>query len=209
MAFHDVRFPLCIELGAKGGPRFRTTVIGLGSGHEKRNIEWARVRSAWDVSSGVKTKADMAEMIAFFYARQGRAHAFRFRDWSDYQLGSVSAPLTVAVGDGGTVAFPLVKRYTSGAYYFARKITRPVVGSVVVTTNESPSRSYTVDYNTGIITFTTPPGSGATISAYGEFDVPVRFDQDELDIDQVIITDVPTIDDVLHIPSIRIVEIRE
>lgn len=209
MAFHDVRFPLCIELGARGGPRFKTTVIALGSGYEKRNIEWSRVRGAWDISSGVKTKADMAAVIDFFYAREGRAHGFRFRDWSDYQIGTPAAPLVVGTGTGSAVQFPLVKRYTSGAYYYARKITRPVASSVVVTTNESPTRAYSVNYSTGMITFTTPPANGATVYAYGEFDVPVRFDTDELDIDQVIITDVSTIDDVLHIPSIQIVELRE
>ena len=202
MAHHDERFPLCIEIGAVGGPRFRTTVITLGSGYEKRNIEWSRVRAAWDIGSGVKTAADMEAMISFFYAREGRAHSFRFRDWTDYKIGSAAAPLIVGKGTGAALQFPLVKRYTNGAYYYARKITRPVASSVVVTTNESPLRSYSVNYSTGVITFTSAPGAGATVYAYGEYDIPVRFDQDELDITGVF-------DGVQHIPSIRIVEVKE
>lgn len=200
MAFHDVRFPLCIEIGAVGGPRFKTTVITLGSGREQRNIEWERVRGAWDVASGVKTKADMEAMIAFFYAREGRAHGFRFRDWNDYQIGTADAPLLIGTGDGSEVEFPLVKRYTSGPYYYARKITRPV--STTVAVSSSPSIGYNVDYDTGLITFSSPPDNGADIYAYGEFDVPVRFDMDELDITGLF-------DDVQHIGSIRIVELKE
>lgn len=202
MAHHDVRFPECIEIGATGGPRFKTTVIVLGSGHEKRNIEWARARGAWDISSGVKTAEDMATIISFFYARQGRAHSFRFRDWTDYHIGTAAVPLVIGTGDGTTVAFQLAKRYSSGGYYFARKISRPVSGTVLASTNESPTRTYSVDYSTGIITFTTPPGAGAIVSASGEYDLPVRFDQDELDV-------VGVFDGVQNIPSIRIVEIRE
>lgn len=202
MAYHDVRFPICIEIGATGGPRFKTTVIVLGSGHEKRNIEWARARAAWDISSGVKTAEDMAEVIDFFYARQGRAHSFRFRDWNDYHIGTAAVPLVIGTGTGAQTQFQLVKRYTSGAFYFARKVSRPVSATVLASTNESPTRSYSVDYSTGIITFTTPPANGATVYASAEYDLPVRFDQDELDVTGVF-------DGVQHIPSIRIVEIRE
>lgn len=202
MAHHDVRFPECIEIGATGGPRFKTTVIELGSGHEKRNIEWARVRGAWDIGSGIKSAADMDEVIAFFYARQGRAHSFRFRDWTDYLIGTAAAPLVVGTGDGVTTVFQLVKRYTSSGYYFARGVTRPVTPSVVVTVAGSPQPAYSVNYSTGLITFVSPPANLATISASGEYDIPVRFDQDELDI-------VGVFDGVQNIPSIRIVEIRE
>jgi len=109
---------------------------------------------------------------------------------------------SVGTGTGSTLQFPLVKRYTNGSYYYARKITRPVSASVVVSTNESPQRSYSVNYSTGVITFTSAPGAGATVYAYGEYDIPVRFDQDELDITGVF-------DGVQHIPSIRIVEVKE
>ena len=202
MAFHDVRFPECIEIGATGGPRFKTTAIVLGSGYEKRNIEWSRVRAAFDIGSGVKTAADMEAVIAFFYARQGRAHGFRFRDWTDYHIGTAAAPLTIGTGDGTTKVFPLVKRYTSGSYYFARKITRPVASTVLASTNESPTRSYSVAYDTGLITFTSAPGNGATVYASGQYDLPVRFDQDELDV-------VGVFDGVQNIPSIRVIELRE
>ena len=40
MAFHAVRFPAGISLGASGGPERRTEIVVLGSGAEERNSRW-------------------------------------------------------------------------------------------------------------------------------------------------------------------------
>jgi hypothetical protein len=52
--FHEVRFPDNIAYAATGGPEFATTVVATGSGHEKRNVNWAQARGRWDVASGLK-----------------------------------------------------------------------------------------------------------------------------------------------------------
>ncbi len=41
---------------------------------------------------------------------------------------------------------------------------------------------WSADTTTGIVTFTTAPGAGVAITAGFEFDVPVRFDTDMLDV---------------------------
>ena len=41
---------------------------------------------------------------------------------------------------------------------------------------------WTLDAATGVITFTTAPGNGVIVRAGFEFDVPVRFDSDALDV---------------------------
>jgi len=41
---------------------------------------------------------------------------------------------------------------------------------------------WTLDATTGVVTFTTAPGNGVIVRAGFEFDVPVRFDTDMLDI---------------------------
>ena len=80
MAFHDVRLDEDIERAAVGGPSFKTSVLQLSSGFEKRNIDWQRARGIWDISYGVDTKTNLEAVVAAFYARQGRAHTFRFKD---------------------------------------------------------------------------------------------------------------------------------
>jgi hypothetical protein len=64
-----------IAYGATGGPEFATTVVATGSGHEKRNVNWAQARGRWDVASGLKKQSDIDELIAFYRARRGRAYS--------------------------------------------------------------------------------------------------------------------------------------
>ena len=73
--FHEVRFPDNIAYGATGGPEFATTVVATGSGHEKRNVNWAQARGRWDVASGLKKQTQIDELIAFFRARRARPTA--------------------------------------------------------------------------------------------------------------------------------------
>jgi len=110
MAFHDTRLPVDIERGALGGPGFKTTVTPLGSGKEQRNIDWARIRSEFDVGYGlmdqdsVILEATIDALLAFFYTREGKAHTFRFKDWSDFKIGDYLNPTTSnqSVATGGT-----------------------------------------------------------------------------------------------------------
>jgi uncharacterized protein (TIGR02217 family) len=74
-SFHEARFPDNIAYGATGGPEFATTVVATGSGHEKRNVNWAQARGRWDVASGLKNQAQIDELIAFFRARRARPMA--------------------------------------------------------------------------------------------------------------------------------------
>ena len=68
---------------------------------------------------------------------------------------------------------------------------------------QTPITDYTVDHTTGLVTFQPGhiPAAGAAITAGFEFDVPVRFDTDKLEIN---------LQGFRHgaIPSIPIVEIR-
>ncbi len=175
MTFHDIRFPEDISYGSGGGPEYSTDIVITQSGYEQRNINWGEARARYNVAHGVKTQAQLETLIAFFRARKGRAHSFRFKDWSDYHaIGQV-----LGTGDGSKTAFQLVKRYTSGATTEVRTITKPVSGSVLVFV-DAVLTPVTVNTSTGMVTFTEAPEGGAVISADFEFDVPVRFDTDRL-----------------------------
>jgi uncharacterized protein (TIGR02217 family) len=188
MAFHEVRFPEAIGRGARGGPERRTQVVELASGDEERNASWANSRRRYDVSYGIRRADDLAAVVAFFEARNGRLHGFRFRDWSDYRSGpptQTPSPLDqpIGVGDGATTAFQLVKRYASGGQAWVRTITKPVAGSVrVALAGVEQLSGWSVSTTTGLVTFATPPPSGVAVTAGFEFDVPVRFDSDALEV---------------------------
>ena len=76
-----------------------------------------------------------------------------------------------------------MKRYASGAQSWTRTITKPVAGTVRIAVGgvEQPS-GWSVDATTGIVTFGAAPSAGIAITAGFEFDVPVRFDSDALDV---------------------------
>lgn len=177
MAFHDVRFPEDISYGSSGGPQYDTDIVVTQGGHEQRNINWSVARARYNVAHGVKTQAQLDVLIAFFRARKGRAHSFRFKDWTDYE----AAGEVIGTGDGSTSVFQLTKTYSSGEESEVRTISRPVAASVAVYVNDVLQTSgVSVDGATGEVTFVSAPASGAVIRADFAFDVPVRFDTDRL-----------------------------
>ena len=188
MAFHEVRFPDDISRNARGGPERRTQIVELASGDEERNASWANSRRRYDAAYGIRRADDLAAVVAFFEARNGRLYGFRWKDWADWKscLPSGTPAATdhsIGTGDGTTTDFQLVKVYASGSQSWTRTITKPVAGTVKVAIDGvEQTTGWSVDTTTGIVTFTTAPATGAAITAGFEFDVPVRFDTDTLDV---------------------------
>ena len=204
MAFHAVRFPLDVALGARGGPERRTDVVTLASGAEERNGRWRHSRRRYNAGYGVKSRADMQAVLAFFEERRGRLHGFLWRDGLDYSSGGVvPAPgdQRIGTGDGSRTSFQLSKTYGASFDPYLRPITRPVAGSVRVAVAGSEVLSgWTVDVATGVIGFSVAPANGVAVTTGFLFDVPVRFDTDRLDIEL-------TSFDAAEAPSIPLVEI--
>lgn len=177
MSFAEVQFPADISYGSAGGPEYSTDVVVTHGGHEQRNSNWSEARLRYNVAYGVRTEAQLQALIAFFRARKGQADGFRFKDWTDYQ----GVAQSLGTGDGAETEFQLVKHYTSGATTRTRTVTKPVNGTVDIYLNSVLQESgVTVDTETGIVTFSSPPGGGVAVTADFEFDVPVRFATDRL-----------------------------
>jgi len=184
-SFHDVPFPLPLAFGASGGPQRRTEITTLANGYEQRNSAQAHSRRRYDAGVGVKTLADMQSLTAFFEARHGQLYGFRFRDPLDH-LSSVfgqdvsGGDQQIGVGDGSTSSFQLIKNYESGGHVYQRIITKPVANTVRLNIDGTDSAAFSVDGLSGVVTLTNVPAAGVVIYAGYEFDVPVRFDTDQL-----------------------------
>lgn len=213
--FVDERLDVNIEKGAKGGPTFLTTVIELANSYEQRNQEWLYARQSWDIAYGIQDPAEFQQVVKMFYACRGRAYGFRFQDWSDYSVGDpfdyvIADAQTIGTGNAMNTQFQIFKRYYSPqeTTYYDRPITRPQSTSpstMAVYLNgveKTEGTDYTVDYDTGLITFTTYPGNGVVVSVSCFFDVPVRFDSDEF-IQNLEWTGA------IELPSIKILELKE
>lgn len=190
--FHEVRFPLRLALGTSGGPVRRTDIVGLSNGRENRNRRWRDARRHYDAGSGIRSIGDLYVVLAFFEARAGQLHGFRFRDPLDFRScppdSTVSAAdQAIGTGDGVTAGFKLVKTYGDAGGSTVREITKPVAGTVVVSVGgvAAVPADFSLDATSGRITFVPGkiPAAGAVVRAGYEFDVPVRFDTDRIDID--------------------------
>jgi uncharacterized protein (TIGR02217 family) len=61
-------------------------IVTLVNGFEERNSPWAHSRRRYDAGLGLRSLDDVAALIAFFEARAGQMHGFRWKDWSDYRM---------------------------------------------------------------------------------------------------------------------------
>lgn len=188
MAFHEVRFPDNISRGARGGPERRTQIVELASGDEERNASWANSRRRYDVAYGIRRADDLAAVVAFFEARNGRLHGFRFKDWGDHKSclpSNLPSPLDqlIGIGNGSVSKFQLLKVYASGDQEWTRVIPKPVAGTVrIAFAGIEQVSGWSVDTTTGLVSFDAVPPSQVLITAGFEFDVAVRFDTDTLDV---------------------------
>jgi uncharacterized protein (TIGR02217 family) len=210
MSFHEVRFPTEISRGAEGGPERRTDIVVLGSGYEERNSRWADSRRSYNAGYGVKSVDSLYAVVAFFEERRGRLYGFRWRDHADWKScapgGMPSATdQVIGTGDGATAAFQLKKTYGGAHAPWTREIKKPVAGTVVLAVAgvTKPPGTFVVDPATGVVTLLAGhiPGAGQAVTAGFEFDVPVRFDSDKLEI---------SLQGFRHgaIPNIPVVEVR-
>ncbi len=208
MAFIETpRFPVDIAFGSSGGPLFDTSVIILSSGFEQRNANWSEPLRRWDVSHGINTEADMNTLLLFFNAMSGRTHGFRFKDFTDFK--SVSPEATVGfndmilgTGDGAKTVYQIIKNYITGSQTQIKTIKKTVTGTVRVALDAVEQFSgFTLDNNLGTITFSVAPAGGVVVGAGYEYDVPVRFDMDNLEISLTAFT-------ARNLPAMPVREIR-
>ncbi|MEO1563900.1 MAG: DUF2460 domain-containing protein [Pseudomonadota bacterium] len=209
MQFHDVRFPTDLSFGAVGGPQSKTEIVTLVNGYEERNTPWSASRRRYDVGLAMRSVDALADVIAFFEARRGPLYGFRWKDWADYKSCPPSRTVhfedqVLGVGDDAQTVFQLRKSYASGDFSNARDIKKPVEGTVFLGISGDAmldQDQYDLDYVNGLVTLAEPLPEGATLTAGFEFDVPVRFEQDQLDL---------SVDHIEagHVPSIPLVEIR-
>lgn len=202
--FEDVDFPIAMGAEASASPGFSTNVVTSASGHETRNVNWQQARLRFDAGPGVRGDAELGLLIAFFRARRGAAVGFRFRDPFDHSSNAMAGSPTasdqsIETADGTRTSFALVKHYGDGE---ARRITRPVAGSVRVSVGGAEQVSGWTLSELGVVQFASPPASGAVIRAGYLFDTPVRFAEDRLDINRATFL-------AGEAPSVPLIEIRE
>jgi uncharacterized protein (TIGR02217 family) len=182
-------FPDDLGFWANGGIQYNTTINPYGGGWESRYQNWMYDRGAWDLQNvmrapGMQPAYTISQLRNLFRVAKGRLIPFRFRDWTDYQDEGGGA--FQQTPNGALTAFQMVKNYTVGSSTDQRIIVKPRPGSIAILLNGMPLTFGTgagkvqLDTTTGIATFGTAPANTDLITWTGDFDVPVRFDTDQL-----------------------------
>jgi uncharacterized protein (TIGR02217 family) len=204
--FDDVPYPFALGRSASVAPEFSTSIAVTASGHERRNSLWSDARLHFDVGPGIRSEAELSELIAFFRARRGPARGFRLTDPFDNSSNGMNGSPTmldqlIGTGDGTRADFQLVKSYGGGAEPQVRAITRPWASSLLVSVGAVATTAWTLGEK-GLLRFTAAPPAGAEVRAGFRFDVPVRFADDRLDVSAVNFA-------AGEAPSVPLIEIRE
>lgn len=199
MIIDNIRLPIDVERGVKGGPVFNTTINMSDGGFIAANQNWAYPLYRGNVGYGIQTDDNLRDVIDFFWARRGRLRGFLFRDWSDYEM--VNEP--VGTGNGVIQNFQCIRRYADTVLPFDRPLKYPIESTMVVSVNGTPiSDTLWSLLSTGEVRFTTAPTMGQVITVSGEFNIACRFTQDDLEVQMEVWN-------AGAIPSIGIMEVRE
>lgn len=203
--FDNLLYPFALGQNASVAPEFSTSIAVTASGHERRNSLWSDARLHFDVGPGIRSEAELSELVAFFRARRGPARGFRISDPFDHSSNAMTGTPTmldqlIGIGDGARADFQLVKSYGT-AEPQVRPITRPRPNTLVVSIGGTLNTAWTLG-DKGMLRFLAAPPTGAEVRAGFRFDVPVRFAEDRLDVSAVNFA-------AGEAPSIPLIELRE
>lgn len=135
--------------------------------------QWTLSFSILDTTTTDETglAADFQTLFGFLDSLFGRTLPFLYQDEYDHSVTNQS----IAVGDGTTTAFQLQRSFGGSVC----PVFAPIVSGMTVTLNGTPTSAYTLDINTGIITFTTAPGAAVAIAASFSYYWRCFLDDDE------------------------------
>lgn len=179
MSFVDILFPERVSINSVRREVEDTEIVTTLGGFETRNIATAQSIFEYEiaVTPGDYDDETIEAVHALYKVCRGKTHGFRFRDW-DPKNSSLENEV-IGTGNGTQTAFQITKSWTLDGQTHSRKVTRPVAdGFKVFKNNLVQGSGFTVDYDTGIITFTSAPANGHPIAVSGYYDIPVRFAND-------------------------------
>jgi uncharacterized protein (TIGR02217 family) len=175
--------PNRIILDTVGGQAHATSIITVASGREQRNANLAQSRGRWDMGDRMLTREEKDEVETHFNVCRGRLHGFRFKDWSNYLAAANDTAIVLTTTPQGTLSGQMKKQYKLEGQTYRKEIKKPVPGTVKIYKNSVELKSgVTVDYTTGLVTVSLSTGciAGDVLQWSGEYDLPVRYDSDEL-----------------------------
>jgi uncharacterized protein (TIGR02217 family) len=164
-------------------PQWSTGVQQMTSGRERRRMQWSyplwNFKVQYEVLRDAPSYAELQKLFAFFNAHAGMYQEFFFYDPSDNAVTNQQFGL----GDGSTTTFQLSRTVGLGNLLFTEPV-RGIVNTPTVAIAGTATTAFTIG-PLGQITFTSAPSSGAALTWSGNFMFLVRFNQDDMDTQQM------------------------
>lgn len=191
-----------------------------GTGIRKTNISRFDFQQVWQLQSDLLTSTQLNYFMEFWSGGFGSAYGFRCVIVSDFYvvdevIGTGNAVQTVFplyrtyMRPGASHSYvrriikPVVNSLLGGggvSIYEPNGVTARVIPSIrgqglgvpafTVKKDGVSTTAYTVDNTTGNITFTTAPANGVVVSWSGEYDTPMAFDSNSLQLRPDVASDV-------------------
>ncbi len=169
-------------------PTFQTRIQRAVSGRELRALDYPyplwqfTLAFAFLRDSPAAGFDELRTLMGFYLSCQGAYGTFLFQDPSDDQITGQY----LGTGNSSVPVFPLQR--TMGTALPGGGFVEPIVAPNLVTAvyfdgiTQSPS-SYSVDPDTGLITFVTPPATGLVVTADFTYWFRCRFVDDSYDFE--------------------------
>lgn len=177
LTFIDVDFPTNLTVGLQASTFFNSNEVTTPQGISdiyQLGPDYARLAYTFDGSLMEIGGSEMDQLRSFYI--QYRFNSFRLRD----PVENSASLEEFGTGDGSTVAFQLYINFGS----IQKPITKPVDDSDFKIYDDAVEQTetvdYTVDYDTGIVTFVVAPTAGHSLTWSGTYDIHARFDTNNL-----------------------------
>lgn len=180
-------FPVCPTFGITSSPDYSVTIIETAGGQRSVNRNWAYPLHTYSaIPMGDRPEEDIYRVQKFWHAVGGRAGEFLYLDYADYSTAENLSDLPTAFDQpvlhraGSPPVWQLAKIYSDDSglpISQTRLIQKPksvkiAVNNVILVEDVG----YTLDYDWGLVTFTSEPAPSDVVTWGGEFYVPVMFE---------------------------------
>lgn len=177
--FLEERISLDARYGTSFEKEFAVDVEDDVGGNSYSHLRHPYPRVSYELNFANCLQDGLARELQDLYMRSGGMHGgFRVRDYTDYSTNNytgVPTHLDQSLINLGGNKYQLVRWYGPVAPETPRRLIRkPVAGTVVIGVGGvEVVTGFSVDYTTGIVTFSSAPSGAVTGGC--EYDIPVSF----------------------------------
>lgn len=158
-------------------PTFNTKIQAAVSGRESRAAMMAYPLWSFKISFEFLLPDELQTLGGFFLARRGQADSFLYTDDKDKAVVDQS----IGTGNGTNRYFQLVRSF--GGFIEPVENVNGVVTIKVNGVTKTSGTDYTIS-TSGLVTFTTAPGAGLSVTWSGSYYFRCRFLQDASEFNQ-------------------------